>query len=138
MAAYAEARYLYAANAAAPFIIVSVGTGDRQDSITYSSAKKWGLLGWAKQIVPVFMDSVSEAVDYELENMPGCSYHRFQVENLPQAANDMDNVAPENLANLQSIARAYVASQSAALDVLCAKLSEGRGSDIPGTGPLPS
>jgi len=140
MAAYAEARYLYGANAeaGAPFIIVSVGTGDRQDRIAYSSARKWGLLGWAKQIVPVFMDSVSEAVDYELQNMPGCSYSRFQVENLPQDANDMDNVAPENLANLQSIARAYVASQSAALDALCAKLSEGRGSNIPGTGVIPS
>lgn len=72
MAAYAEARMLYgnAANA----VVVSVGTGDRQDQIKYADAKDWGLLGWAKHIVPVLMDSVSEAVDYELKYMPGCTY----------------------------------------------------------------
>jgi hypothetical protein len=57
MAAYAEARSLYPD--AEQIVVVSVGTGDRQDQITYSSAKDWGLLGWARQIVPVLMDSVS-------------------------------------------------------------------------------
>lgn len=64
MAAYAEARNLYPEES--EFLIVSVGTGDRNDRITYREAKGWGLLGWANQIVPVMMDSVSEAVDYEL------------------------------------------------------------------------
>ncbi|MGH9864263.1 MAG: patatin-like phospholipase family protein, partial [Candidatus Acidiferrales bacterium] len=45
MAAYAEARLLYPA--ASQIVIVSVGTGDRQDQIAYVSAKEWGLLGWA-------------------------------------------------------------------------------------------
>lgn len=132
MAAYAEARALYSDRA--EFVVVSVGTGDRQDRIAYSTAKGWGLLGWAKQIVPVFMDSVSEAVDYELENLPGCTYHRLQIENLQQASNDMDDVTPQNLANLQSVAQSYVASQSTLLEAICAQLGEGRGSDMPGIG----
>ncbi len=64
------------------FTVVSVGTGDRQDQITYASAKDWGLLGWAKEIVPVLMDSVSEAVDFELRALPGCTYYRLQVPHL--------------------------------------------------------
>jgi patatin-like phospholipase/acyl hydrolase len=134
IAAYAEARTLYPD--AAEMVIVSVGTGDRQDQITYASAREWGLLGWAKQIVPVLMDSVSEAVDYELGCLPGCVYYRLQVpwEKLERASSDMDNVTPENLANLQSVANDYVTSIAGLLDKICAQLKEGRGSDMPGIG----
>jgi len=134
MAAYAEARALYPD--ADHFVVVSVGTGDRQDHIRYSAAKKWGLLGWATKIVPVFMDSVSEAVDYELKTVPGCTYYRLQASNLISSAAEMDNVSPQNLAALQSIASNYVASisDSGLLARICAELSEGRGSNMPGVG----
>jgi uncharacterized protein len=132
MAAYAEARSLYPD--AAEIVVVSVGTGDRQDQITYASAKDWGLVGWAKQIVPVFMDSVSEAVDYELRALPGCTYYRLQVPHLQDASSEMDDVDPSNLENLQAVAQEYVASISQLLTNMCAQLQEGRGSDMPGLG----
>lgn len=132
MAAYAEGRCLYPG--AEKIIVVSVGTGDRQDQITYASAKEWGLLGWAKQIVPVLMDSVSEAVDYELKAILGSNYFRLQVPHLQEAEGDMDNVTPENLANLQSVAKEYVVSIATDLDKLAVALKEGRGSDMPGIG----
>jgi patatin-like phospholipase/acyl hydrolase len=135
MAAYIEARRLYPA---ANVVVVSVGTGDRQDSIKYATAKDWGLLGWAKHIVPVLMDSVSEAVDYELENLPECTYYRLQVKDLPPDAADMDNVTPENIAKLQAVAQNYVATHAADLDKACAELKSGRGSDMPGIGRKPS
>lgn len=132
MAAYAEARSLYPG--AARIVVVSIGTGDRQDHIAYDSAKDWGLIGWAKQIVPVFMDSVSEAVDFELRQLPGCTYYRLQLSPLVGASSDMDDVTPENLAALQTVAKNYVAIISATLDTICAELAEGRGSDMPGIG----
>jgi len=132
MAAYAEARALYPD--ATQFIVVSVGTGNRQDRITYASAKDWGLLGWARQIAPVFMDSVSEAVDYELNALPGCTYHRLQVPHLQEASSDIDNVEPLNLENLQSVAEEYLLSIAGDLATICAELKEGRGSDMPGIG----
>ena len=132
MAAYAEARSLYPD--APAFTVVSVGTGDRQDQITYASAKDWGLLGWAKEIVPVLMDSVSEAVDFELRALPGCTYHRLQVPHLQNASSDMDDADPENLRELQKVAEEYVASISDLLTKVCAGLKEGRGSNMPGIG----
>jgi len=132
MAAYAEARSLYPEFT--NVVVISVGTGDRQDSISYAAAKDWGLIGWARQIVPVMMDSVSEAVDYQLKFMPGCAFHRLQPAPLPPAENHMDNVTPENLAHLQHTAREYVAAHSADLDTLCAELKEGRVSNMPGIG----
>ncbi|HKW62025.1 MAG TPA: patatin-like phospholipase family protein [Candidatus Acidoferrum sp.] len=135
MAAYVEARRLYPD--VKNVVVVSVGTGDRKDNITYAQAKDWGLLGWAKRIVPVLMDSVSEAVDYELGSMPECTYYRLQVPNLLQDAADMDNVTPENIANLQQIAKDYLADPSTAalLQTISAALQSGRGSDMPGIGP---
>jgi len=133
MAAYAEARYLYPE--AQRIVVVSVGTGDRQDQITYAQAKGWGLLGWAKQIVPVLMDSVSEAVDYELAALPGCVYYRLQIPHLQDASSEMDDVDPQNLANLKTVAGEYAESVSDVLAKICSELEEGRGSDIPGTGP---
>lgn len=133
MAAYAEARSLYPGSER--IMVVSVGTGDRQDQITYASAKDWGLVGWAKQIVPVFMDSVSEAVDYELKALPGCTYYRLQLPDLQEASSDMDDVTPENLANLQTVARDYVSLSSNVLDTICTELKQGRGGNMPGTGP---
>jgi uncharacterized protein len=134
MAAYAEARHLYPE--ATDCVLVSVGTGDRQDQISYAAACEWGLIGWARQLVPVFMDSVSEAVDYQLSSMPGCTYHRLQVSHLQAAEADMDNVTPDNLNNLQKAAKEYIALQDtdATLDRICKLLKEGRGSDMPGIG----
>jgi uncharacterized protein len=132
MAAYAEARSLYPE--APAFTVVSVGTGDRQDQITYASAKDWGLIGWAKEIVPVLMDSVSEAVDFELRALPGCTYYRLQVPHLQNASSSMDDADPENLRELQEVAAEYIASISDQLTAVCAKLKEGRGSAMPGVG----
>jgi len=132
MAAYAEARSLY------PdflnFLVVSVGTGDRQDGITYAEAKEWGLLGWAGHIVSVLMDSVSESVDYQMEHLPGCTFHRLQVPNLRATEADIDNVDPQNLSNLQKSASEYISSATAEIDQICTELQEGRGSDMPGIG----
>lgn len=135
MAAYVETRRLYPD--AKDLMVVSIGTGDRQDRIAYSMAKDWGLIGWARNIVPVLMDSVSEAVDYELQSLPECTYYRLQVEGLPQTAADMDNVTPENIANLQAIARNYVDAHDDVLDRIAVLLKSGRGSTMPGTGPEP-
>jgi patatin-like phospholipase/acyl hydrolase len=136
MAAYAEARSLYPE--ATEVMVVSVGTGDRQDQITYSAAKDWGLLGWSRQIVPVLMDSVSEAVDYEVRSIPGCTYYRLQVPDLQEASSEMDDVDAVNLGNLQSVANDYVSSISDVLAKICLELNEGRGSDLSGIGRRPA
>lgn len=132
MAAYAEARRLYPN--ASRFVVVAVGTGNRQDHICYFPAKYWGLLGWATKIVPIFMDSVSEAVDYELKRMPDCNYCRLQPEDISLASNDMDNVDPENLEALQTVARNYLRTKADYVDCVVNQLKEGRGGDLTGYG----
>jgi uncharacterized protein len=136
VAAYAEARSLYPD--ATEIMVVSVGTGDRRDQITYSAAKDWGLLGWSRQIVPVLMDSVSEAVDYEMRSISGCTYYRLQVPDLHKASSEMDDIDAVNLGNLQSVASDYVFSISDVLAKICLELNEGRGSNLSGIGRRPA
>ena len=57
-----------------------------------------------------------------------------KVSNLQATENEMDDVTPENLANLQETAKEYVATHSADLAAICAELKEGRGSDMSGVG----
>jgi patatin-like phospholipase/acyl hydrolase len=120
MAAYAEARRI--CPTATEFLIVSVGTGDRYDQIPYARAKDWGLLGWSKQIVPVLMDSVSEAVDYELNWIAGtsaeCKYYRLQPA-LNIASKQIDDVSPENLKNLQIEAEIFIRDNAHTLRRVC-------------------
>jgi patatin-like phospholipase/acyl hydrolase len=135
MAAYAEARRIYPA--AEEIIVVSAGTGDRNDRIQYSSAKNRGLLGWAREIAPVMMDSVSEAVDYELDWLTGLRYFRFQPPVLAPASNALDDASASNLSNLQTVAREYIRSAQRDLQEACALLKEGRGSSLSGIGEQP-
>lgn len=109
MAAFAEACRLFPNRS--QYIVVSVGTGDRLDHYNYSSARKWGLLCWAPRIVPVFMDSVSEAADYELHYIPSCKFFRLQPKDLSPASNEMDDVTASNIANLQTVANAFLTSR---------------------------
>jgi Patatin-like phospholipase len=117
MASFAEASRLHPQ--ANRFAIVSVGTGDRYDRLSYGHAKRWGLPGWARQIVLVTMDSVSETVDYELNWIaePSCrgKYYRLQPR-LTGVSNDMDDVSLENMNGLRAVAEKYIRENSAVLD----------------------
>jgi patatin-like phospholipase/acyl hydrolase len=135
MASYAEASRLY--RQANRFVIVSVGTGDRYDRLNYGHARRWGLLGWAKQIVPVMMDSVNEAVDYELnwiaEPNSNRKYYRLQPK-LTGVSNDMDDVSSANINGLRTLAERYIRENAAVLNEICGELKGGRGSNMPGIG----
>ena len=132
MAAYADARRLYPA--ATQFLVVAVGTGNVQDHISFDQAKGWGLLGWARQIVPVLMDGVSEAVDFELGCIRDCEYFRLQPQDLRPASGAMDDASPGNLAALQDVANAFVAKNAAQLNKIAALLKSLRGSSLSGIG----
>jgi patatin-like phospholipase/acyl hydrolase len=120
MAAYAEARHIFGE---ADYLVASIGTGDRQDGLRYPQVKNWGLAQWAKRIPSVFMDSTSEAADYELYFMLGRKNHfRFQAE-LTYSANEMDCVTEENMQNLQRDAKACLEKNSDRFEELCSALS---------------
>jgi len=120
MCAYAEVRRDHPS---AKVRMVSLGTGQLTRPIHWQDAKDWGLVKWARPIIDVVFDGVSDATDYELTQLlPASDYNRFQVE-LIGASDSLDNANEKNLEGLQDLARAMITKRSADLDRLASELT---------------
>ena len=94
MCAYAEALKDEADD---EILLLSLGTGELTRPIPYEDAKDWGLAEWAKPIIDVVFDGVSDATDHHLERiLGGDRYFRFQTR-LDRARDDMDDASQGNL-----------------------------------------
>jgi patatin-like phospholipase/acyl hydrolase len=94
MCAYAEALKDEADD---EITLLSLGTGELTRSLPYEDAKDWGLAEWAKPIIDVVFDGVSDATDHHLEQILGRErYFRFQTR-LDRARDDMDDATERNL-----------------------------------------
>jgi hypothetical protein len=67
-------------------LVVSLGIGQHTRPIHYRDAKNWGLALWAKPILNVVFDGVSDTVDHQMKILCRDSedgdprYYRFQTE----------------------------------------------------------
>jgi patatin-like phospholipase/acyl hydrolase len=103
-------------------VLLSLGCGQRTEKHSFDEIKDWGLVGWARPILDVVFDGVSDAVNYQLERVLSPNlYLRLQVE-LTLASDDLDDASEENLARLRSQAEDLISARSADLDALLAKL----------------
>lgn len=103
-------------------VLLSLGTGQRTHKRTFEEIKDWGLAKWARPILDVVFDGVSDAVDYQLERVLTTErYWRLQVE-LTLASDDLDDASEDNLRKLRSQAEDLIRDQSGKLDAVLAKL----------------
>lgn len=119
MSAYAEARRLFPDER--EFLIISLGTGELTRPILYQEAKDWGLVEWALPLLGVVFDGVSDAVDYQLRQILGERFFRFQTR-LDIASDDMDDASRRNLEALKHEATQLIQAQRADLDRVCGLL----------------
>jgi patatin-like phospholipase/acyl hydrolase len=120
MCAYAEARRRHPR---AEIRLVSLGTGQLTRPLHYDDVRGWGLIEWARPLIDVVFDGVSDAAQYQLEQLlPEADYTRFQTE-LIGASDSLDNANEANLEHLQDLARKLIGEQSAELDRLAAELT---------------
>ena len=102
--------------------LLSLGTGERTQGRPWEEVKDWGLAKWARPIIDVVFDGVSDAVDYQLRQVLGDGhYWRFEVE-LTQASDDLDDARPENIRRLRAHAEELIAARAADLDALATSL----------------
>jgi patatin-like phospholipase/acyl hydrolase len=120
LSAFAETRR---SGAEPDVLMLSLGTGELTRRLPYDDVKDWGLLEWAKPIIDVVFDGVSDAVDYQLRQLLGPGrYYRLQTE-LDQASDDMDDASSDNLQRLEQEAESLIRANEDRLDELCAKLA---------------
>jgi uncharacterized protein len=104
-------------------ILLSLGTGERTNKRSFDEIKDWGLVEWARPILDVVFDGISDAVDYQVRHVLGDErYWRFQVE-LTRASDDLDDASEENIAALRGHAEELIAERSADLDAVVAALT---------------
>jgi uncharacterized protein len=102
--------------------LVSLGTGERTTKRSFDEIKDWGLVEWARPILDVVFDGISDAVDYQVRHVLGEErYWRFQVE-LSRANDDFDDATEENLALLRGHAEELITDRSADIDAALALL----------------
>ena len=104
-------------------VLLSLGTGERTRRRPWSEVKDWGVAQWARPILDVVFDGISDAVDYQLRHALGeRRYWRLQIE-LHGASDDLDDARAENIAALQRRAEDLIAEQGATIDAAVAALT---------------
>jgi patatin-like phospholipase/acyl hydrolase len=108
---------------AAEVFLLSLGTGQRTRKRSFADIEGWGLVEWAKPILDVVFDGVSDAVDYQLRHaLDEGNYWRLQVE-LDLASDDLDDASETNLRELRAQAERLIADRSADIDAAIAALT---------------
>jgi len=119
MCAYVEAIKLHGYQ---DVLVVSIGTGQVKTPIHYLQARTWGLIGWARQLISVFMDGVSDTVEHQMgwllpDRNGKPRYFRFQT-GLPAGMGSMDDTSPQRIEALKQIAAGLIASNELELATL--------------------
>jgi patatin-like phospholipase/acyl hydrolase len=131
MCAYVEARKLLEAKgssfpAETDVLVVSLGTGQLTDRLRYEEAAGWGLVEWARPLIDVVFDGVSDTVDFQLRELLSRNdevrrYYRFQAE-LVEVSDAMDDVRPENIRDLKLLAQTMIDGEEERLSQLYERL----------------
>lgn len=119
-------------NFAAPFLLISIGTGQTMRPYDYAKVKSWGAINWIKPpnqaIIDILMQGVSESVHYQMQyllppfrDIDGAVYPRYYRLNLPIATeySDMSDVADKNLNQLVAYGNQLIEENDATIDRLC-------------------
>ena len=132
MCAYVEARSILKERGSTPLdesdlLVVSLGTGQLTDRFRYEKAIGWGLLEWARPLIDVVFDGVSDTVDFQLKQLLSHEedeprhYYRFQTE-LVEVSDAMDDVRPENVRDLKLLAQTMIDAEDEKLSELYNRL----------------
>src|SRR5436190_4572834 len=118
MSAYAEMRR----DGAQISLVASLGTGQQTRPIPTAKARRWGELAWARPLIDVVFDGMSDVVDYQLSQLlPTERYFRLQVE--LAARDELDDASPSNLPALQDDAHRLLDVEHERNDAPCAALA---------------
>ena len=104
-------------------LLVSLGTGSQTHRYEFHRARWWGQLGWARPLIDMVFDGVSDTIDFQLGRLlPDGGYVRLQTE-LTIAKDAMDDASAENLERLKQEARVLIEHREDDIEALCRRLT---------------
>lgn len=128
MCAYVEALDVHRPGPDDEIVVLSLGTGELTRRIAHEEASGWGLMMWARPILDVVFDGVSDTVDHQLRQLcreagqRSRRYYRFQPI-LNDVNDDMDDVSRGNVRALRLLGERLVDAHDQDLDNVCKLLA---------------
>jgi patatin-like phospholipase/acyl hydrolase len=129
MCALVDARRIFGAD---DVLVVSLGTGEPTQGIPWKDAKDWGLAGWARPLLDIMFEGVSDTVAFQVDQLcPAVDgvnrSYRFQVRlpKLRTAVDDIDDASEATLRALRQVAETMIQEETAKLDEVCSLLTAG-------------
>lgn len=123
MCALVEAIKIWPQEQINNFYMLSIGTGKALKPYHYNKTKHFGYLHWLHPILDILMASVSETVDYQIQQIFAISgvpqnYRRIEP---PMLTADLkiDNASAANMKKLLSAAQNYIDHNAPFLDSIC-------------------
>ncbi|SMO74280.1 patatin-like phospholipase family protein [Gracilimonas mengyeensis] len=115
MCAYVEAKNLFPED---DILVVSLGTGELTRRIPHEEAIEWGLAQWAKPVLDVVFDGITDTTNYQLQSiLPEDRFFKFQIR-LTEGNDDMDDTSNTNLRVLQLLAKQMIQKEQSKLQEL--------------------
>jgi patatin-like phospholipase/acyl hydrolase len=102
--------------------LLSLGTGELCRTMPFAQVHDWGLVEWARPILNVVMDGVSDATNYQLREMLGLDCYLRLTHTLEIGNDDMDDAGTTNIHALKEVARRTLDEHGAELDAFLEKL----------------
>src|SRR5262245_27383178 len=126
MCALVDARTVYGAE---DVLVLSLGTGEPTEGLPWEDAKDWGLIGWARPLLDVVFEGVSDTVGYQttqlcppVDGKTRAYRLQAQLPNLKTAIDDIDDATDATIVALQDVAASLIAKHDGDLDDLCGQL----------------
>ena len=94
--------------------LVSIGTGEMIQPLSYAEATNWGKVGWMVPALDCMFDGVSDAANYQMKLLLGKNYIRLQT----SLSDDMDNTTNENIVLLEKEAKKLIQTHRKVIDNL--------------------
>src|SRR3954471_1799156 len=85
--------------------LLSLGTGELCRRLPFEQVQDWGLIQWARPILNVVMDGVSDATNYQLREMLGLDCYLRLTHGLELGNDDMDDAGKTNIHALKIVAQ---------------------------------
>jgi patatin-like phospholipase/acyl hydrolase len=128
MCSLVEAIKIWPREPVGNFWMLSVGTGKAIRPYHFKNTKNFGYIHWLHPILDILMSSVSETVDYQMQqifSISGVPQNYIRIEP-PMLTADIriDNVSIKNIHKLESAAQNFIDHNSPLYDSLCKSLSD--------------
>lgn len=127
MCSYVEAIKIWPGEPVSNFRMLSVGTGKVIKAYHHEKTRHFGYLHWLNPILDILMSSVSETVDYQVQqifSVSGAAQNYVRIEPpMLDADIRIDNASAKNISKLKSAAQNFIDHNSELFDSLCKTLT---------------